>query len=113
MCSCVPLTACGLARHRAGRRTFSTRRPMYSVNTKGGNMEANRMNRRKFLETGAGVLASSMAAPHLAHQDTSRKKRIRVGLIGCGSVSGRYLPDLADCPYAEVVSLCDIRPERA
>jgi predicted dehydrogenase len=24
-----------------------------------------------------------------------------------------YLPSLRDCPYAEVVSLCDIRPERA
>ena len=40
-------------------------------------------------------------------------KRIRVGIIGCGSVSGSYLPVLTKCPYAEVVSLCDIRPERA
>ena len=28
-------------------------------------------------------------------------------------MSGSYLPVLAKCPYAEVVSLCDIRPERA
>lgn len=34
-------------------------------------------------------------------------------MIGCGSVSGSYLPVLAKCPYVEVVSLCDIRPERA
>jgi predicted dehydrogenase len=40
-------------------------------------------------------------------------KRIRTGLIGCGSVSGQYLPVLTKCPYVEVVSLCDIRPERA
>jgi predicted dehydrogenase len=40
-------------------------------------------------------------------------KRVRVGVIGCGSVSGTYLPSLTRCPYAEVVSLCDIRPERA
>jgi predicted dehydrogenase len=40
-------------------------------------------------------------------------RRIRVGLIGCGSVSGQYLPNLAKCPYAEVVSVCDIIPERA
>ena len=28
-------------------------------------------------------------------------------------MSGVYLPHLAACPYAEVVSLCDIKPERA
>ncbi len=28
-------------------------------------------------------------------------------------MSGVYLPHLATCPYAEVVSLCDIKPERA
>jgi len=43
----------------------------------------------------------------------ARPKRIRVGLIGCGSVSGVYLPHLSKCPYAEVVSTCDIIPERA
>lgn len=40
-------------------------------------------------------------------------KRIRTGLIGCGSVSNSYLPVLSTCPYVELVSLCDIRPERA
>ncbi len=40
-------------------------------------------------------------------------KRIRTGLIGCGSVSGQYLPQLKQSPFVEVVSLCDIRPERA
>ncbi len=44
---------------------------------------------------------------------TALPKRIRTGLIGCGSVSGSYLPVLTKCPYVEVVSLCDIRPERA
>jgi predicted dehydrogenase len=34
-------------------------------------------------------------------------------VIGCGSVSNSYLPVLTKCPFAEVVSLCDIRPERA
>jgi predicted dehydrogenase len=36
-----------------------------------------------------------------------------VGVIGCGSVSGRYLPHLSACPYVELVSTCDIIPERA
>lgn len=40
-------------------------------------------------------------------------KRIRTGLIGCGSVSNQYLPQLKNSPFVEVVSLCDIRPERA
>ena len=39
--------------------------------------------------------------------------RIRTGVIGCGSVSGQYLPQLTKSPYVEVVSLCDIRYERA
>ena len=43
----------------------------------------------------------------------SPPRRVRVGLIGCGSVSGQYLPQLKKCPYAEVVSLCDRKPERA
>jgi predicted dehydrogenase len=40
-------------------------------------------------------------------------KRIRTGVIGCGSVSGSYLPVLTKSPFVEVVSLCDIKPERA
>jgi predicted dehydrogenase len=40
-------------------------------------------------------------------------KRTKVAIIGCGSVSGRYLPDLAESPYVELVSTCDIIPERA
>jgi len=40
--------------------------------------------------------------------DGSANKKIRVGVIGCGSVSHRYLPHLAECPYVELVSTCDI-----
>ncbi len=40
-------------------------------------------------------------------------KPIRTGVIGCGSVSHSYLPVLTKSPHVEVVSLCDIRPERA
>src|SRR5438132_5395058 len=69
------------------------------------------LNRRQFtkktLLAGAAVACGASSAPG---QDT---KRVRVGIIGCGSVSNSYLPVLTKCPYAEVVSLCDIRPERA
>ena len=69
------------------------------------------LTRRDFTKTtllaGAAMLSGTTAT--LAQSP----RRIRIGVIGCGSVSGSYLPVLAKCPYAEVVSLCDIRPERA
>lgn len=40
-------------------------------------------------------------------------RRIKTGVIGCGSVSHSYLPVLAASPHVELVSVCDIRPERA
>lgn len=68
------------------------------------------MNRRAFAKTTllASVVLAAGAVPAPA-----AARRIRIGIIGCGSVSGAYLPVLTQCPYAEVVSLCDIRPERA
>src|SRR4051812_24487916 len=78
------------------------------------------VNRRTFLEraaaTGAALTAAGLAAPFgapAAAAEEASKKRIRVGIIGCGSVSGVYLPHLSKCPFAEVVSTCDIIPERA
>lgn len=88
-------------------------------------MCAAEFGRREFLEHSAGVgaalaigaLGSSALAAEAANpqatDDVDVKKKIRVGLIGCGSVSGRYLPHLSDCPFAEIVSLCDIIPQRA
>ena len=40
-------------------------------------------------------------------------KKIRVAIIGCGSVSTQYLPHLTKCPYVELVSTCDIIYSRA
>ena len=68
------------------------------------------LTRRDF--TRAALLAgAALASPALA-ADTP-PKRIRTGLIGCGSVSNQYLPQLTQSPFVEVVSLCDIKPERA
>lgn len=69
------------------------------------------LNRRNFTKT--TLLAGAAAASGVASAVGEDTKRIRTGLIGCGSVSGSYLPVLSKCPYVEVVSLCDIRPERA
>lgn len=68
------------------------------------------VTRREFAKTTllAGAMVASGAA---AAQPAGR--RVRTGVIGCGSVSNAYLPVLTQCPFVEVVSLCDIKPERA
>jgi predicted dehydrogenase len=81
-------------------------------------MKHTEIDRRGFLEMG-GAAAAAVAfgetalREQAAASDTSKPKRIRVGVIGCGSVSGAYLPHLAKSPHAELVSTCDIIPERA
>jgi len=70
------------------------------------------MNRRKFAQTTAVAGAAwTLGAFHTA--GAAPDKRVRVGVIGCGSVSGVYLPVLTQSSFVEVVSLCDIRHERA
>lgn len=71
------------------------------------------MDRRKFLETtaaaGAAVLLSSLEGI----AQTMPTKKLRIGIIGCGSVSNRYIPHIQTSALLEIVSLCDIKPERA
>jgi len=66
--------------------------------------DSNRIGRRAFLWTAAGALVAAGGA---------QTKRTTVGVIGCGSVSGSYLPHLTKCPYAELASVCDVVFERA
>lgn len=40
-------------------------------------------------------------------------RRVKVGILGCGSVSRHYLKHLAQCPYADVVSVGDLATDRA
>jgi len=73
----------------------------------------NEISRKKFLEytasAGAAVLLSSLES--FAKQQPDKK--LRIAEIGCGSVSNRYLPQLLSSPLLQVVSLCDIKYERA
>jgi predicted dehydrogenase len=39
--------------------------------------------------------------------------RIKVAVAGCGSVSQAYLKDLKQSPHVELVSVCDVVPDRA
>lgn len=70
-------------------------------------------NRREFTKTTVltGVATVAGALPTFAVQEPAR--RIRTGVIGCGSVSHSYLPVLTKSPFVDVVSLCDRRYERA
>jgi predicted dehydrogenase len=72
-----------------------------------------KLNRRDFAKATclAGTALAVSSAGSTAGQPAARQAR--VGVIGCGSVSNAYLPDLVKSPFARVVSLCDIRPERA
>lgn len=76
-------------------------------------MDKNTITRQKFLQqtamAGAAVLLSSLESFALTRAD----QKIRVAVIGCGSVSNRYLPQLQSSKLIEVVSLCDIKYERA
>jgi predicted dehydrogenase len=71
------------------------------------------LDRRQFLgrcqTAGAAAVLGSMSA----QAAPARAKKIRVGVIGCGSVSRMYLPDLVKCPYVKLVSTCDRISERA
>src|SRR6478609_5861752 len=71
------------------------------------------LDRRAFVGHGAAAGAALALSPWLVAAPEGTPKRIRVGVIGCGSVSGVYLPHLAKCPHVELVSTCDIIPERA
>src|SRR5690348_5861282 len=59
--------------------------------------------------TGVALLLSSIESFAI----TEKEKKIRVAVIGCGSVSNRYLPHLSQSPYVELVSTCDIIHDRA
>jgi len=73
----------------------------------------NNISRKKFLQytATAGVAALMSSLETLAGE--AGQQRLRVAVIGCGSVSNRYIPHLQSSSLIEIVSLCDIKPERA
>lgn len=72
------------------------------------------LSRKDFLEKAITATAALAIAPHLTMgKHFNPQKKIRVGVIGCGNAANIYLPHLTVSPYVMVVSLCDIRFERA
>ncbi len=71
------------------------------------------ISRQRFLQmsasAGAAFLFSSLEGLALEQPE----KKLRVAVIGCGSVSNRYIPHLQTSSLIEIVSLCDIKYERA
>lgn len=71
-------------------------------------------DRREFAkQTFVAGSALSLAGTAQVFAADRPAKKIKAGVIGCGSVSHSYLPVLSKCPYVQLVSTCDIRPERA
>jgi predicted dehydrogenase len=71
-----------------------------------------KLNPPDFLTHHAGLVAllgSSLEGWGATRAD----KKLKVAVIGCGSVSNRYLPQLKSSSMIEVVSLCDIKYDRA
>ena len=64
---------------------------------------------QQFALAGVGFLLSSVNSLAFINQ----QRKIKIAVIGCGSVSGQYLPHLSKSPYVELVSACDIIYERA
>lgn len=74
------------------------------------------ISRREFGKQGVGLGVAALgglASLGRAADEKTAAKRIRVGVIGCGSVSRKYFPHLAASPHVELVSTCDIIPQRA
>lgn len=72
------------------------------------------LSRKEFLKQSAAAAAGLMLSPLLSNATgITQSGKVKIGIIGCGSVSGVYLPHLSKSPYVEVVSLCDIKVDRA
>ena len=76
-------------------------------------MNNNNISREAFLKTtvtaSLALFTSSMESMALNYQN----KKLRVAIIGCGSVSNRYIPHLQTSSMIEIVALCDIIIDRA
>ena len=72
-----------------------------------------KISRQKFLLQSGIASAALLLSSLESWAATTPDKKLKVALIGCGSVSNRYLPQLLSSKLIEVVSLCDIKYERA
>src|SRR5262245_6652374 len=74
---------------------------------------SNSMSRQKFLQYTAAAGAAALLSSLEGFALEAPQKKLRVAIIGCGSVSNRYIPHLQTSSLIEIVSLCDIKYDRA
>jgi predicted dehydrogenase len=80
------------------------------------NHETAGVTRRGFMQRMAAASALAMTGLALEKAGPAVRqdgRKIKVGVIGCGSVSGSYLPVMIESPFIELVSACDIIVSRA
>ena len=71
------------------------------------------MQRRQFLNYTAAAGAATLLHQLQGLAAQAPDKLLRIGVIGCGSVSNRYIPHLQQSSMLKIVSLCDIKYDRA
>ncbi|NBO58469.1 MAG: gfo/Idh/MocA family oxidoreductase, partial [Chitinophagia bacterium] len=71
------------------------------------------MSRKDFMKYSAAASAAMLLNALHSYAGEYQINKIRVAIIGCGSVSNRYIPHLQTSPKVEIIALCDIKYERA
>ncbi len=71
------------------------------------------ISRNRFLQYTAMAGAAALLSSLEGWAASAEGRKLKVALIGCGSVSNRYIPHLQTSSLIEIVSLCDIKYERA
>lgn len=70
------------------------------------------LTRRRFLGTGALALAGGVFFPHIARSNPlGANERIRIGIIGCGGISGGHRGFAGTRKDLLLAAVCDVRPE--
>ncbi len=73
-----------------------------------------KISRKEFLDRSTKFAAAAILSPLALHaREFGAERKIRIALIGCGSVSRMYFPHLLKSPFVDLVCCCDIIPERA
>jgi predicted dehydrogenase len=76
-------------------------------------MRDKNISRQEFLQQITMASAAWLLSSSKGMAAALPEKKIKVAVIGCGSVSNMYLPHLSKSPFVELVSTCDIIYERA
>ena len=70
------------------------------------------LTRAAFLQK-TSLASAALLLSNLEIFAAAEEKIIKVAIIGCGSVSNRYIVHLQSSPLVKIVSLCDIKQDRA